>query len=73
MSDYILAIKSADITSEIQNAIDNPPKIPVGYGARLKSDLTWELYELSPEPELSDADELSDDEALNILLGGMTS
>lgn len=37
---------------------------------RLSTDLTWELYELPPEPEPRDSDELTDAEALNILLGG---
>ena len=41
-----------------------------GKGYRLKADLTWEEYDLPPEPELSDDDEISTDEALNILLGG---
>lgn len=41
-----------------------------GKGYRLKTDLTWEAYDLPPEPEPSDEDELSDAEALNILLGG---
>lgn len=41
-----------------------------GKGYRLKTDLTWEAYDLPPEPEPSDEDELSDTQALNILLGG---
>ena len=43
-----------------------------GKGYRLKADLTWEAYDLPPEPEPSDEDELSDTQALNILLGGAT-
>ena len=43
-----------------------------GKGYRLKADLTWEAYDLPPEPEPSDEDELSDAQALNILLGGAT-
>lgn len=43
-----------------------------GKGYRLKTDLTWEAYDLPPEPEPSDEDELSDTQALNILLGGAT-
>lgn len=41
---------------------------------RLSVNLTWELYELppEPEPEPSDSDELTDAEALDILLGGAT-
>lgn len=40
-----------------------------GKGYQLKTDLTWEAYDLPPEPEPSDADELSDAEALNVILG----
>lgn len=40
-----------------------------GKGYRLKTDLTWEAYDLPPEPEPSDADELTDEEALNMILG----
>lgn len=40
-----------------------------GKGYRLKTDLTWEAYDLPPEPEPSDADELSDAQALNVILG----
>lgn len=40
-----------------------------GKGYRLKTDLTWETYDLPPEPAPSDADELSDAEALNVILG----
>lgn len=43
-----------------------------GKGYRLKTDLTWEAYDLPPEPEPIDEDELSDAEALSILLGGAT-
>ena len=76
---YILAIGvgvggmeiSADEYSEILSAIQNRP-IAEGQGYRLKSDLTWEAYDLPPEPEPSDEDELSDTQALNILLGGAT-
>ena len=39
---------------------------------RLSINLTWELHDLPPEPEPSDEDEISTDEALNILLGGAT-
>ena len=48
------------------------PTPPDGKGYRLKTDLTWEEYDLPPEPEPSDEDELSDTQALNILLGGAT-
>ena len=56
---------------EIMAIIQNRPAAE-GKGYRLKSDLTWEVYDLPPEPEPSDEDELSDTQALNILLGGAT-
>ena len=76
---YILAVGvgaggmeiSADEYSEILSIIQNRPNAE-GKGYRLKTDLTWEAYDLPPEPEPSDEDELSDAEALNILLGGAT-
>ena len=74
---YILAVGvgvggmeiSAAEYSEILSIIQNRP-IAEGKGYRLKTDLTWEAYDMPPEPEPSDEDELSDAEALNILLGG---
>lgn len=57
--------------NEIMSIIQNRPAAE-GKGYRLKTDLTWEEYDLPPEPEPSDEDELSDAEALNILLGGAT-
>lgn len=62
---------SAAEYSEILSIIQNRP-IAEGKGYRLKTDLTWEAYDLPPEPEPSDEDELSDTQALNILLGGAT-
>ena len=62
---------SADEYSEILSIIQNRP-IAEGKGYRLKADLTWEYYDLPPVPEPSDDDEISTDEALNILLGGAT-
>ena len=53
---------------EIMAIIQNRPSAD-GKGYRLKTDLTWEAYDLPPEPEPSDADELSDAEALNVILG----
>ena len=55
--------------NDIMAIIQNRPSAD-GKGYRLKTDLTWEAYDLPPEPELSDEDEISTDEALNILLGG---
>ena len=40
-----------------------------GKGYRLKTDLTWEEYDLPPVPEPSDEDELSDSEALSVIMG----
>lgn len=55
--------------NEIMAIIQNCPTAE-GKGYRLKADLTWEEYDLPPEPEPSDDDEISNDEAINILLGG---
>lgn len=76
-NNYILAIGTGyggtEITeteyNDIMAIIQSCPKVE-GKGYRLKSDLTWEEYDLPPVPEPSDDDELSDAEALNILLGG---
>lgn len=74
---YILAVGvgaggmeiSADEYSKILSIIQNRPSA-YDKGYRLKTDLTWEAYDLPPVPEPSDDDEISTDEALNILLGG---
>lgn len=55
--------------NEIMAIIQNRPTAE-DKGYRLKADLTWEEYDLPPEPEPSDEDELSNDEALSIILGG---
>ena len=76
---YILAVGvgvggmeiSADEYSEILSVIQNHPTAE-GNGYRLKADLTWEEYDLPTVHEPSDDDEISTDEALNILLGGAT-
>ena len=78
-NNYILAIGTGyggtEITeaeyNEIMAIIQNHPKAE-GKGYRLKADLTWEEYDLPPVPEPSDDDEISTDEAINILLGGAT-
>ena len=62
---------SADEYSEILSVIQNRPTAE-GKGYRLKADLTWEEYDLPPAPEPSDDGEISNDEAINILLGGAT-
>lgn len=74
---YILAIGTGpgntEITkteyNEIMSIIQSRP-VADGKGYRLKDDLTWEEYDLPPEPEPSDDDEISDDEALSIIMGG---
>lgn len=74
---YIIAVGTGyggtEITKieydSILTAIQSRPS-ESGKGYRLKTDLTWEAYDLPPEPEPSDDDELSDAAALNILLGG---
>ena len=76
-NNYILAIGTGyggtEITeaeyNEIMAIIQNCPTAE-GKGYRLKTDLTWEEYDLPPVPEPSDDDEISNDEAINILLGG---
>lgn len=76
---YIIAIGTGaggtEVTKveydEIMAIIQSCPNVE-DKGYRLKTDLTWEAYDLPPEPEPSDEDELSDTQALNILLGGAT-
>lgn len=76
--DYILAIGTGngndEITeqeyNEIMSVIQSCPN-EEGKGYRLYTDLTWEEYDIPPVV-LSDDDEISTDEALNILLGGAT-
>lgn len=75
---YILAIGTGyggeKITeteyNSIMSIIQSHPQA-AGKGYRLKTDLTWEEYDL-PVIEVSDDDEISNDEALEILLGGAT-
>lgn len=75
-NNYIIAIGTGcggtEITKaeydEIMAIIQNRPSAE-GKGYRLTTDLTWEEYDLPPEPEPSDEDELSDAEALNVIMG----
>ena len=75
-NNYIIAIGTGAGDTEISEAeyndimaiIQNLPAAE-GKGYRLKTDLTWEEYDLPPEPEPSDDDELSDAEALNVIMG----
>lgn len=52
----------------IKSIIANRPTPPEGYGYRLTDVLEWELYEV-PATEEED-EELTDEQALEILLGG---
>lgn len=72
---YILGLAVADkgieITEQEYSKLTNiframPTKD--GYAYRLREDLTWEEYQVEPEP----VDELTDAEALAIILGGAT-
>lgn len=75
IDDVIFAVGNGDFSggaeiteerySEICNALSSVPTAPDGYGYRLKTDLTWELYELPAVEE-----ELTSEEALAIILGG---
>ena len=58
---------TAEEYANILAMLRNPPAAPEGYGYRLTESLQWELYELPPE----DPDpELSDQDVLDIILGG---
>ena len=71
---YITAPGIIQGTQEISRAeyehfisiVRNKPEAPEGYDYKLTDALEWELYEL---PSLDD-EEISDAEALEILLGG---
>lgn len=59
---------TAEEYEKIREIIQNRPTAPEGYAYRLTDALEWELYEL-PEDEEEDP-ELTDAEALEIILGG---
>lgn len=73
---YIVAIGTGPGGTEITEAeynsilaiIRNRPQAQ-GKGYHLREDLEWEEYDLPEEPKADD-EEISDEEALNILLGG---
>ena len=74
--DYLVSIGTGtggeEITEEeyenILAVIRNRPTPETGYDYKLRTDLTWELVEA---PVVPDEDkEISDAEALNIILGG---
>lgn len=53
----------------ILSALSERPTAPSGYEYALRADtLEWEIVELPPEPD----PELTDEEALEIILGGAT-
>ena len=62
------AITEAEYNQILSVIQSRPTSETQGY--RLRTDLTWEAYDLPPEPEPSDDDELSNEEAFNILIGG---
>lgn len=65
---YIVSVTSDSLTGEIQHAIASVPSAPDGYAYRLKADtIQWELYEFPPVPE---DDEITAEEALEIIRGG---
>lgn len=55
--------------NEIMDMLRNRPTAPDGYGYRLTESLEWELYEL-PLVEVEEDPELSDSEALDIIVNG---
>ena len=73
---YLVAVGSgsggteitAEEYAELLNIIRSKPVATEGYDYRLKTDLTWDVYE-RPVIPLED-DEISDTEALNIITGG---
>lgn len=77
IDNYLIAIGTGSGNTEITESeynqilsiIQNRPQAE-GKGYKLKADLTWEEYDLPPESEPSDDDEISDDEALSIITGG---
>lgn len=51
----------------VKSIVGNRPTAPDGYGYRLTESLEWEQYEL---PAVEESDEITEAEALEILLGG---
>ena len=76
-SGYIISIGTGsggeEITeqeyAEILATIRNKPTAREGFDYRLKTDLTWGEYAMPPVPDPADED-ISADEALDIILGG---
>ena len=73
--DYISLVGTGSSDNEITreeyetilSVIRNRPTAQPGYTYKLRTDLTWELMELPPE---ADDPDISDGEALAIILGG---
>ena len=55
---------------ELMSIIKNKPEAPEGFEYRLLTNLTWELHEV-PVDEVDPDDEISDEEALAIITGGV--
>lgn len=77
INSYIESISTGAGAEEIEESeyrsllsmIQNCPAPPLGYAYRLRADtLEWELVELPPMPDPDP--ELTDEEALAIILGG---
>lgn len=74
--EYLTSISTGsgaeEITQEeyehILSVVRNRPIPEAGYDYKLRTDLTWELVALPPEPE---DPEISDREALEIITGGV--
>ena len=68
---YIIAVQTTDTDyDEIIQKISGKPQDPEGYIYELRADnYEWELVELPPEPEPDP--NVSAEEALSILLGGV--
>ena len=74
---YIIDIQTIDIPNmgnitkqeydEILETIENKPTAREGYDYRLKTDLSWEEFEVE---QTDDGDEIDDSEALEIIIGG---
>lgn len=60
---------TAEKYNEILTLLLNRPTAPDGYGYRLTESLEWELYEL-PAVEVEEDPELSDSDALEIIVNG---
>ena len=53
--------------NRIKAIIDSRPAAPSGFAYRLTAELEWELYEL---PAVEEEEELTAEEALDIIVGG---